>query len=144
MRGQTEHPSRRPWRPARHTRSGGNQNSGVILLPYQPPNRPFPGQHLAGHARLSPLRSACGESERQSGCFNRRTVSGTARHIRASLPIVLRLSMTWKDRLVPDSGLPANCRSGSQTRAIFPPAGPGGAMPVKRANTMSSTKILQT
>lgn len=73
-----------------------------------------------------------------------------ANRIRLSTPVTgfsahrSRISMTWKDRLVPDPGLPANCRAGSQTRAIFPPAGPGGAMPVKRANAMSSTKILQT
>ncbi|WP_207899804.1 hypothetical protein [Acetobacter aceti] len=44
--------------------------------------------------RASPLQSACGQSERQSGCLNRRTVSGSARRLRASPLLVPRLSMT--------------------------------------------------
>ena len=141
MRGQTGHTSRRLWRPAQHTRSGGNQNDGVILPPYQPPNRPVPEQRLAGHARLSPLRSACGQSERQSGPFNRRAVSGAERCIRASPFLVPRLPMTKADRPMPDPALLTGCRTDRQTRAMLPLAGSGGAMPVKRTNAVMPTAI---
>ncbi|KON63987.1 hypothetical protein KOEU_24620 [Komagataeibacter europaeus] len=141
MRGQTGHTSRRLWRPAQHTRSGDNQNDGVILPPYRQPNRPVPGQYLAGHARLSQLRSACGQSERQSGCFNRRTVSASERRIRASPLLIPRLSMRKADRQVPASCLPADCRADCQTRAMLPLAGSGGAMPVKRTNAVMPTAI---
>ncbi len=141
MRGPTEHTSRRLWRPAQRTRSGGNQNDGVILPPYQPTEPARSGTAPHRTCPASPLRSACGKSERQFVCFNRRTVSGTARRIRASLPIAPRLSMTWKDRQVPDPCLPAGCRAGGQTRATLPLAGSGGAMPVKRTNAVMPTAM---
>lgn len=119
----------------------GYEGDGFVMPAFHPSTRPGPGLRLIGQARLSPLRSACRRSERQSGCFYRRAVSGTARRTRASLPIASRLAMTWKDRQVPDPDLLTGCRADLQTRAMLPSAGSGGAMPVKRTNAVMPTAI---
>lgn len=144
MRGQTGHTSRRPWRPAQHTRSGGNQNDGVILPPYQPteparsgtaPRRTCPAFPIA--IGLRAIRAPVRLLQQADRIRNSASHPRFAAH--RSPP-----RDDEENRPVPDPCLPSGCRAGRQTRAIFPLVGSGGAMPVKRANAMSSTKILQT